>query len=207
MYETIQGLPLFKGTTTEHISAFLEKTNVEFVNFTPGQVLAEAGKQCADLKFVISGVVRSETSLAEGRAVLETVSGYGTVLSPCNLFGLHTHYPASVTSLEGGSYMQIRKDQYLDLLHNDTIYLVNYLNYLSFNAQRSRMALCGMGGRRLHSWLEAIRSGLVERRCREARVRTTRADLAAVLDMSVSELEDELVGLSVTGDLEIFIDV
>lgn len=203
MYETIQGLPLFKGTTTDQISSFLEKTNVEFVNFRPGHVLAEAGKQCADLRFVISGRVRSCMSLSGGRASLVYVSGYGTVLSPCCLFGLHTHYPVSVESVDEGSYMLIRKDQYLELLQTDTIYLLNYLNYLGFHAQRSGMALRGLCGMRLGGWVESIRNGLLERRTLEARVNTTRAGLCEILGLAPQAVERELEAICQSGDVKL----
>lgn len=203
MYETIQGLPLFKGTTTDQISSFLEKTNVEFVNFRPGHVLAEAGKQCTDLRFVISGRVRSCMSLSGGRASLVYVSGYGTVLSPCCLFGLHTHYPVSVESVDEGSYMLIRKDQYLELLQTDTIYLLNYLNYLGFHAQRSGLALRGLCGTRLRGWVGAIRNGLLERRTLEAWIHTTRAELCGILGLTSGALEMELEDIGQSGDVQL----
>lgn len=201
MYETIQGLPLFQGTATEQISSFLEKTNVEFVNFGRGVALVEAGEPCACLRFVISGSVRSRMSLAEGRATLCSVSGYGTVLSPCHLFGLHTEWPLDVESVTEGSFMQIRKDQYLELIQTDTVYLVNYLNYLSYHAQRARQALCGLGGKSMESWIGAVRSGLLDRRTVSASIETTRAGLAEVLDMPLSGVETALDDMRLRGEI------
>lgn len=203
MYETIQGLPLFKGTTADQISSFLEKTNVEFINFRPGDVLAEEGNQCRDLRFVITGRVRSYMSLSGGRASLVYVSGYGTVLSPCCLFGLHTHYPVRVESLDEGSYMLIRKDQYLELLQTGSIYLLNYLNYLGFHAQRSGLALRGLSGMNLRGWVEAIRNGLLERRTLDARMNTTRAGLCEVLGLAPQAVERELEAIAQRGEVKL----
>lgn len=203
MYETIQELPLFKGTTPALISSFLEKTNVEFVKCAPGAVLVEDGSDCTDLKFVISGHIRTYLSLAGGKASLSYVSGPGAVISPVYLFGMHTHYPMSVVSTEEVSYMQIRKGQYFELLKADNIYLLNILNYLSYNAQRSMLALCNLKELSVKGWIEVIRTGLLERHTAEARIDTTRSDLSDMLNLSVETLTSELETLRESGEVKI----
>lgn len=137
MYETIQGLPLFKGTTSEQISQFLEKTNVEFYNFNPSDILIEAGRQCTHIRFIISGIVKSYLKVAGGAAALCSLHGEGTVLCPSRLFGLYTEYDHEVIAITEGSLMQIRKDQYFNLIQSDPIYLLNYINYLSYRDRKS----------------------------------------------------------------------
>lgn len=202
MYETIRGLPLFKGTGTEQISAFLEKTNVEFVNFLPEQVIAEAGGECVDLRFIISGTVRSSRSLADGRASLQTQLGSGAVISPCNLFGFYTQYEESLVAITEGSYMQIRKSQYFDLLKSDSIYMLNLLNYLSYNAQRSRKALCAISSGSLSGWLCALRAGLLDRHSRSAMVASSRSALAEILSIAPAELEQAMAEMQGRGEIE-----
>ncbi len=189
MYETIQGLPLFKGTTAEQISAFLEKTHIEFKNFEPGMVLIEAGEPCADIRFVISGKVKTRMPLADGRAILSTIVGAGAVFSPVHLFGLYTHYPLTVEGISEGSFMVIRKNQYLDLVQSDPIYLLNYINYLSFHAQRAQKALRIKSDNALERWLYTITAGLLERRALRAQINTNLASLAEILNVT----EDEVI--------------
>lgn len=203
MYETIQELPLFKGTTPALISSFLEKTNVEFVKCPPGAILVEEDNDCTDLKFVISGHIRTYMSLAGGKASLSYVSGPGAVISPVYLFGMHTRYPMSVVSTEEASYMQIRKDQYFELLRADNIYLLNILNYLSYNAQRAMSALRDLKEMSVKGWVESIRMGLLERHTTQACIATTRADLSDMLNLSIETLTSELETLRESGEIEI----
>lgn len=203
MYETIQELPLFKGTTPALISSFLEKTNVEFVKCPPGAILVEEDNDCTDLKFVISGHIRTYMSLAGGKASLSYVSGPGAVISPVYLFGMHTRYPTSVVSTEEVSYMQIRKGQYFELLKADDIYLLNILNYLSYNAQRAMSALRDLKELSVKGWIELIRMGLLERHTTQACIATTRANLSDMLNLSIETLTSELETLRESGEIEI----
>lgn len=188
MYETIQGLPLFKGTTAEQISAFLEKTHIEFKNFEPGIVLIKAGEPCSDIRFVISGKVKTRMPLADGRAILSTMVGAGAVFSPVHLFGLYTHYPLTVEGISEGSFMVIRKNQYLELVQSDPIYLLNYINYLSFHAQMAQKVLRIKSDNALERWLYTLKAGLLERRSLHAQINTDIRSLSDILNVSESEV-------------------
>lgn len=59
------------------------------------------------------------------------------VISPDFLFGRHTQYPASATAIDTVSVMQIDKKDLVLLLQSDEIFLFNYLNILSTNAQKA----------------------------------------------------------------------
>lgn len=66
MYSTIMDLPLFKGISKDHVSAFLEKTHVSFVNYGKGERLHDRCQPCRVMRFVISGSVRvSHTHISE----------------------------------------------------------------------------------------------------------------------------------------------
>ena len=60
MYDVIMDLPLFQGISREHVSQFLEKTYVEFINFEAGTVLMHAGDTEDALLYVIGGVLELE---------------------------------------------------------------------------------------------------------------------------------------------------
>ncbi|MCM1005136.1 MAG: Crp/Fnr family transcriptional regulator [Prevotella sp.] len=209
MYETIQGLPLFQGTTTEQISAFLEKTNVEFIKFYPGQIIAEVGEECTDIKFVISGTVETCMSIAQGQVSLCTHLGPNSVLSAANLFGMYTQYHKTFTCLTEGSYMKIRKSQYFDLLKTAPIYLLNYINFLSYQAQRARIALSSFSHMGLRECIELWRYGYVDRHAMHVSFSTTKENLSEILNLEEKELIrtlDELVSenlIEYSGDLTV----
>jgi len=201
MYETIQGLPLFKGTTTAQISLFLEKTNVEFLKYRPSDVLVKSGEQCSHIRFLIAGKVKSKLKVAGGAATLCSIHGEGAVFCPSRLFGLYTEYDHEVTALTGVSLMQVRKDQYFQLIQTEPIFLLNYINYLSYKAQQPQRGLMEMSRVSLGGWLQALSSGLLDRHALAACMYTTRKDLCDILAKSPSELETELYSLQKKGEI------
>ena len=201
MYETIQGLPLFKGTTSEQISLFLEKTNVEFHNFAPSDIIITAGQQCSHIRFILSGIVKSCIKVAGGTATLCSLHGENTVFCPTCLFGLYTEYNRDVIALTEGSYMQIRKDQYFNLIQSDSIYLLNYINYISYRAQKSQLGLSCADKTNLEGWIKSITTGLLDRNALVATLLTTRQDLCNFLSLTAADLENELIKLKEKGIL------
>lgn len=209
MYEILRGLPLFKGTGCEQISAFLEKTHVEFVKHAPGDVICEAGKQCVNLQYVISGTVSERIELNEGKVIVTQTLGEGKVFSPANLFGLDTVHPSRVVSQTEGTLMLISKSQYFDALNADPLLVLNYINYLSFYAQKRFDVLRNMYCGHLNGWLQVVRSGITDRHARNVHISTCRSSLATILGIGATKLEQQLMRLAAEGmfdydsDLEI----
>lgn len=136
MYEMIMDLPLFKGVSKDQVSLFLEKTHIDFKNYEVGEVLAEMGEPVNRVRFVISGDI-SLTHPLEGVGItIEERSGFGKVLGADRLFGLATGYPYRAVAKTRTSIMEFSKPQYVNLLHSDSIYMLNFFNYLSLRAQR-----------------------------------------------------------------------
>lgn len=136
MYETIMDLPLFKGISHDHVSQFVERTHLNFLNFADGERVASAGRQVQTLTYIIRGKVRASIPLLEGRAKISFTQGQGSVIGANHLFGLNRTLPCDVDAIGSCSAIEISKEQYLALLPTDPIYMVNYLNYLSYHAQR-----------------------------------------------------------------------
>lgn len=195
MYETIRDLPLFKGTNTEQISSFLEKTNVEFVRFSPGDIIVGDGVSCDGLQFILSGEVLSRRTLANGKATLIMKHSYGAVFTPCFMFGIDTLHPQQVEAISEGSCMVIKKSQYFELLKTDSIYMLNYINYLSYNVQRAQKGFAYYCGGNIESWLTAILSVLAERRAYCTEIHTTRANLSEILSLTSAQVNSQLEDL------------
>lgn len=136
MYEMIMDLPLFKGVSKDQISLFLEKTHIDFKNYGVGEILASMGDPVSMVRFVISGDISLIHPLEEVGITIEERSGFGKVLGADRLFGMATGYPYNAVAKTKTSIMEFSKAQYVNLLHSDSIYMLNFFNYLSLRAQR-----------------------------------------------------------------------
>ncbi len=136
MYEMIMDLPLFKGVSKDQVSLFLEKTHIGFQNYEIGDVLAEVGEPVNMVRFVISGDISLIHPLEGVGITIEERSGFGKVLGADRLFGMATGYPYKAVAKTKTSIMEFSKPQYVNLLHSDSIYMLNFFNYLSLRAQR-----------------------------------------------------------------------
>ncbi len=136
MYEKIMDLPLFKGVGKDHVSSFLEKTNVNFLNYESGELVVTKGDDVRMLKFVISGEVRINHRLDGFDIVVEEICGRGRVLGADRLYGMSKIYSCDVYAIGRVSIMEFSKEQYVRLLNMDSIYLLSFFNFLSRRAQR-----------------------------------------------------------------------
>ena len=59
------------------------------------------------------------------------------VICPDFFFGKITRYPATAVALTDVGIMQVDKSDYLKIINSDPVFLFNYLNLLSMNAQLS----------------------------------------------------------------------
>lgn len=132
----LMDLPLFKGVGKDQISYFLEKTNIDFLNYSDSATVVDCGDLVKMIKFVISGRVRIIHPLDSASISVEEIAGFGRVLGAERLFGITTGYPYRVEALGKTSVMEFSKEQYVNLLHSDRIYILNFFNYLSLRAQR-----------------------------------------------------------------------
>ena len=136
MYESKMNLPLFQGLSKENISQFLEKTSINFINYSDNEKIAEKGSDVKTIRFIINGEIKFIYNFLGLGVVFETIIGEGDVMGAERLFGLSPVFPYDAVSYGASSVMEFSKEQYFSLLNSDKIYLLNYLNYLSLRAQR-----------------------------------------------------------------------
>lgn len=138
MYEILMGLPLFKGASYSRISEIVGSTKFHFLKYGPGEQIVAAGELCTHIKFIVSGAVRMTIVNADGRFRIDQRLEAPEVIAPDFLFGRTTMYPGTVVSeADGAGILQIAKSDYVEILHTDSVFLFNYLNLLSRNAQKS----------------------------------------------------------------------
>lgn len=137
MYELLMGLPLFAGVSKERMLEVVGKTKFHFLKYSPDETLVLPGQACTHLRFVISGSVRTSISNTDGRFVVAQTLKAPAVIAPEYIFGRVTIYPCKVVTLEPTGILQIEKSEYLKILNSDPIFLFNFLNQLSMNAQKA----------------------------------------------------------------------
>lgn len=137
MYEILKGLPLFHGASTERISDIVGKAKFHFLKYLSGERIIAAGDQCSHVKFVISGEVRSTISNSTEKFKVSQTLQSPSVIAPEFLFGRATVYPCNVDALTDVGILQISKNDYINILNRDHVFLYNFLNILSMNAQKS----------------------------------------------------------------------
>lgn len=137
MYEILKGLPLFHGATTERISDIVGKARFHFLKYLAGERIITAGEQCTHIKLIISGDARvTITNDSQRFKVSQTLSA-PSVIAPEFLFGRATNYPCTVDAITDTGILQISKNDYMTILNRDHVFLYNFLNILSMNAQKS----------------------------------------------------------------------
>ncbi len=137
MYEILMHLPVFNGVTYSRLEEIVGNTKFHFLKYLKGDKIIEAGQQCTHIKFIISGSARISIVNSDGRFKVSQTLSMPDVISPEYLFGKATRYPVSVVALEPTGILQIEKQDFLRILSTDHIFLINMLNILSVNAQRS----------------------------------------------------------------------
>lgn len=137
MYENLMTLPLFKGISYSRLSEIVGNTRLAFLKYLPGEQMLNAGEPCTHIKFIISGRARLTIRNENDRVRVGQTLTAPAVISPDFLFGRNTLYPATATAVDTVSIMQIDKKDFIPLLQRDEIFLFNYLNILSTNAQKA----------------------------------------------------------------------
>lgn len=129
-------LPLFKGLSHEQVSAFLEKTHITFSKYSDNEKIVSAEDRADVVKCVISGKIRVAHRIGKDNTLKITeLQHNNNVLGADRLFGMDTTCGFEAYAVGNVSTMEFSKEQYMGLLSSGSIYLLNYLNFLSYRAQ------------------------------------------------------------------------
>lgn len=202
MYETIMNLPLLKGVSKELVSAFLEKTHVQFVNYEDGEKIIKKGETCSYIKYIISGRVKVTNKNYSETLTIEEIRTAGAVLAPEHLFGMETKYPFDAVSDGNVSIMQFSKEQYMNLLQTDTIYMLNYLNYLSYHSQRPIVAIKLLSDGSFVSQLALWVMSLTDSDSTEITIHCNRENLLKMTHILPDEMECALEKIKAEGFID-----
>lgn len=137
MFEKLMELPLFRGVSHMRMSQLVGETKFHFLKYPPNETIIRAGDPCDHLTFVISGSVRCTIVNANGRFAVGQTLTAPAVISPDFLFGKYTDYPCTVSAIDTVGILKIAKSDYNRILFSDEVFMFNYLNMLSANAQKA----------------------------------------------------------------------
>lgn len=137
MYEILMALPLFHGVSYTKLSEVVGNTKFHFLKYLDGEKIIDAGEPCTHIKFIISGSARVSIENSDGRFRVSQTLKAPDVIAPDFLFGLDTTYPCTATAISSTGILQISKADYVKLLNSDPVFLFNFLNLLSMNAQKA----------------------------------------------------------------------
>lgn len=137
MFELLMDLPLFKGVSLSTLSQVVGETKFHFLKYPAGETIIRERENCTHITFVIAGSVRLNTVNANGRFAISQTLKSPAVIAPDFLYGRITSYPCSVTAIDDVSILKISKADYARILNTDPVFMINYLNTLSVNAQKS----------------------------------------------------------------------
>ena len=160
MFELLMNLPLFRGVSRSRIAEVVGSAKFHFLKYPKGETVVRAGEECTHLAFVISGSVRSEISNSSKRFSVSQTLKAPSAIAPDFLFGRTTRYPGTVVALTDCSILKISKVDYIRILNEDQVFMFNFLNTLSVNAQKALDGILALtsGGldERIAFWIIAL---------------------------------------------------
>lgn len=141
MYEQIMGFPLFKGISKDHVSMILAKANISFNNYKAGEKVVDCGCECHHIGFIARGSLRCTYSSPNGDVKIAYTLSAGDMIGADALFGIDRTFPIDIVALATTSILIFAKEEYMSLLREDEIFLMNYLNHISLRSQCGRIAV------------------------------------------------------------------
>lgn len=135
MYDTLLQLPLFQGLCKNDFTEILGKVKLHFSKHKAMERIIEQGKPCDKLIFLLKGELVSEFRDKDNLYTWCEYFNEPFVIEPYSLFGMHTDFVASYTSVAETQLVSIDKSFVLSRLNKYEIFQLNYLNIVSNRSQ------------------------------------------------------------------------
>ena len=141
MLGQLMELPLFRGASISRMSKIVGESKFHFLKYPAGETVLSVGDKCAHVTFILNGKVRTTIENNNGRFAVSQTLVAPTIIRPDFLFGKVTSYPFSAQAIDSVSILQISKSDFIRILDSDHVFLFNFLNMLSVDAQKG---ICGI---------------------------------------------------------------
>lgn len=206
IFEILMNLAIFKGASREAIHAFVEKTHLEFTKYFPGEVILNRNDNCENVVCLLSGSVVSERMVCkEGLIVRETL-GPQVVLAAEHLFGMDRKYACHVRARDNCGVMSFSKKRYLELIKNNEVFLLNYLNFLSLQAQKMRMSIGNFRMVNALAELAFLVDITTSRRGCDIQLESTQMPMIKFLQLNIGTAQQDIAALQERGLLNVVSD-
>lgn len=211
MYDVLKQLPVFQGITTDQMTHILEVIPFDFRQYRNGSVICRGGDLCLGATFLLSGSVRLETPIFNHRVKISQTFVAPYTFSLHHLFGAEVSVRSTMvaTSPRAG-LMLLKKPDFLRVLKENDVALINVMNMLCTRAQKQHKAIDFSGETdpilKLSSWILAF----TERSAQEVVIEADEKDWCDMLKLDkpsfwrcVAYLEGQHVVESVNGRLKL----
>lgn len=204
MFRTLMQMPLFHGVSYNKLSEIIGKHRFHFLKFADKETIISAGDSCTHLSTVVSGKVRVTACDPDGHLFISQTLEAPEHIAPDFLFGRTTTYPVSVIASGTCGIMQIEKKDYVEIINSDSVFLFNFLNMLSTNAQLSTEGIISLSAgdgdlkKRIAYWIIA----LTQHNGKEITLECRQRDLHSVFGVSRQSLTDSLTEMKSTGMID-----
>ena len=178
IYDTLLQLPLFQGIERVKLIGLLEKTALEFKKYHKDDVIFHKGEECRRFLFLIKGNISVETIDKSNKFLIYERMKKSTLLFPAFLFGKQTQYPATAKALDEVSLLSIEKSQALELMQNEQIFLLNFLNIVSNKTQTAFDQITSLSETDLKKNFAFFILTLTEKGSSDIHIKSTQQDLA-----------------------------
>lgn len=135
MYGILSKSPLFKGLSEDGITALFTKISYSGRQFRNGELLAQAGEMVDKAFLLIEGRLKGEMVDFAGNSLKIEELEPPQMVAAAFLFGPQNRFPVFLSALTDGKVLVIPKKEFISMLSQEPMVMVNYLNIVSGKAQ------------------------------------------------------------------------
>lgn len=184
MYDLLMQLPVFQGISTEQMTHILEVIPFDFKTYKAGEVISQGGDMCQGATFLLSGRVQLETPVFNHRVKITQKFDAPYTFSLHHLFGAEMQVRSTMSACaDKTGVMILKKKDFLRILRENEIALINTLNMLCTRAQKQHKAIDFSGETdpvlKLASWMLAF----TERSAKEVVIEAKETDWCDMMQL------------------------
>ena len=199
MYDTIKSLPLFYGINDDQVSRLVARTHFHFSRYAEGEEIITQGETTDKVKVLLSGKIRLTHRIGSEAVTVEEICLPGRMIGAERLFGINNRSPFKAEAAAETGIMSFSKEEYLTLLHSETIYMVNYINLLAARAQRPLDIILGRRFSSLTDYIACWLQILTEPKSESYGIKATLSGLNRITGIGKEELETRINELTREG--------
>lgn len=127
--------PLFNGCNRLQVEKFLSTTYYRLRRRTADYYVAHMGDTYNDIIILIEGCVYTSMINNDKEVIIETLTA-PLILAPAFVYGEVNSFPVNIITKTDCTFLFIDKSAFLNLLHQDTTLMTNFIKILSDRCYR-----------------------------------------------------------------------